>query len=57
VFKELRVNGKIEEVEYHDPFGRIFVEPMKFEYRGVERETGIDAPSTNHLVEFIYRLG
>jgi hypothetical protein len=36
VFKELRVrNGKIEEVEYQDPFGRIFVELKKFEYEGM----------------------
>jgi site-specific DNA recombinase len=49
VFKELRVRGgKIEEVEYQDPFGRIFVEPKKFEYGGMERETGFE-PATSTL--------
>ena len=43
MFKEVRVrNGKIEGVEYQDPFGLIFVEPKKFEYGGMERETSFE---------------
>jgi hypothetical protein len=57
VFKEQRVrNGKIEEVEYQDPFGLIFSEPKEFEYGGMERETGDEAPGTKRRVEFVYRL-
>ena len=48
MFEELRVrNGKLEEVEYQDLFGRIFVEPKKFEYGGMERETRLELATSS----------
>ena len=40
--KLLVVGGKITEVRYQSPFERIFSDPTKFVYGGVERETGFE---------------
>ena len=48
VFERLAVrNGEIDEVEYREPFGHLFVLP-EFEQGGMERETGFE-PATSTL--------